>query len=211
MRIKDPDADFDRLASKVRNAINLEDETEYLTPADYELIGRFIQAYCISDYTSRRIIAAIRKISSSPAMDVAKLSDKHVIEHLRRCGENWRGENDTGASVVSVANTLEMHHHLRHSFAHFAARRIKGEDAFLLLTTSTNHRDPPTGINITTEVRDEPRDGTHLASFRAVPLQELRGELLRLQKNAQGLSELAYHLETNLAKLMAEHSNAGSP
>lgn len=211
MSRENSDADSDRLASKVRRAISLEDETEYLTPADYELIGRFIQAYCISDYTSRRIIAAMRRISSSPAMDVAKLSDKDVIEHLRRSGENWAGTNDTGASIVKVANTLEMHHHLRHSFAHFAARRIKGEDAFLLLTTSANHRDPPTGVKITTEVPDEPREGTHLASFRAVPLQELRDELLRLQKNAQGLSELAYHLETNLVMLIAEHGNGGSP
>lgn len=208
MSTEDSQTDF---TSRVRKTISLEGETEQLTSADYELIGRFIQAYCISDYTSRRIVAAMRSIALSPAMDVAKLSDKDVIEHLRRCGESWTGKKGSGSWVVTVAKTLEMHHHLRHAFAHFAARRIKGEDAFLLLTTSANHRDPPTGVKITTEVPDEPREGTHLASFRAVPLQELRDELLRLQKNAQGLSEFAYHLEKNLAQLRAENANPGSP
>jgi len=190
-----------RLAADIRDSFSLEEKTEQLRPEDYELIGRFIQVYCVSDYTARRIIKAMRDIASAPAMDASKLTDKNVIEHLSKCGETWTGQEGIDVWIQAVAKTLEMHHHLRHAFAHFAARRLKGEEVLFLLTTSANHKDPPTGIRIETEIPKQLTEGSHLASFRLIPLQQLSEELITLQKNAQSLSEFAHHLETNLVRL----------
>lgn len=201
-----PNPDVERLAAGMRGSFSLDGQTEQLRTEDYELIGRFIQVYCVSDYTARRVITAMRHIASVAEMDSSKLSDKDVIEHLHKCGESWKVQDGGSEWIQSVAKTLEMHHHLRHSFAHFAARRMKDENVLFLLTTSAKHKDPPTGIKIETNIPERMTEGSHLASFRLIPLQELREELVRLQQNAQALSEFAHHLETNLVRLKAAHS-----
>lgn len=166
-------------------------DTVPLGDDDYRLFGRFIQVFCVADFSARRVVEGMRNIMSLPEIDIGKLSDKDVIGHLIRCGREWPGAANIGEGVVKAGVTLEMHHSVRHSLAHWAARRIRGYDAYFFLTASDNHKPPPGGHRIET-----PDVGAN-ASFRLFPAAELRDELTKLEGHAQWLSELNDYLRTN--------------
>ena len=191
------DDDHDRLEAIHGSIRDFATDTIPLFESDYRLFGRFIQAFCVADFSARRVVVAMRGIMSMPEINVAMLPDKDVIAHLIRCGESWSGQRDIADGVIKAGRTLEMHHSIRHSMAHWAARRLRDHDAYYFLTTSENHKAPPGGRRIDT-LDDEPN-----ANFRLLPATGIREELVKLEDHAQWLSDLYNYLQTNSDELKA--------
>jgi len=62
---------------------------------------------------------------------------KELLKHLASEAASPQGLPAVKKGLVASAETLEMHRDLRHNFAHWAGRRTKHHDAFVLLTTSS--------------------------------------------------------------------------
>lgn len=110
-----------------------------LSTEDEMLVGRFVQQYCWADFNARRAVNYLRQINSGDSCEFSgKLNDKEVLEHLAFEAASLQGLPAVKKGLVASAKTLEMHRDLRHHFAHWAGRRAKHHNAFVLLTTSSS-------------------------------------------------------------------------
>lgn len=109
-----------------------------LSTEDEMLIGRFVQQYCWADFNARRAVNYLRQINSEDSCDFSgSLNDKDVLKHLASEAASLQGLPAVKKGLVASAETLEIHRDLRHNFAHWAGRRAKHHNAFVLLTTSS--------------------------------------------------------------------------
>jgi len=191
--------EFARLQAIYESVKHIPSDTESLRDDDYLLLGRFVQVFCVADLESRRVIAAMQAIVGNKSVDVRKLPDKTVIEHLAISARDWPGQKAIGKGLAAVADIFSKHHHVRNICAHWAARRIKGHDAYFFISTSGNHKPPLGGYHV------GPDDPDADAEFRMLEKNVIMEELIKLQHHATFLGSLAPHLENNIVALKKQH------
>lgn len=187
------------LASKYRRMENFVSDTMRLSHDDYALIGRFIQAYCVADFEARRVISAMRDISGATGLDAAQLSDKDTITHLSLCAKAWKVGENVAEGASKAADILSLHHDIRHTFSHFAGRRMRSDDIFVFLSTSKRHNKLKHGIEV-----DSDTDGD--AYVRVMPVNSVQEELAKLEGHGQYLASLGSFLREQATALRSEHA-----
>jgi hypothetical protein len=161
------------------------------TADDLAFIGHFIQLYCFADYCARRIIDAIREAAIGPeARNASKLFEKDVFPSLEKAAHRlWDGKVKT--NLLKAAGTIGMHRQHRHTFAHWAVRRVPEEDVLLLLS-----KDAREGKR-----RDGHERDSYQSSFGFVALPPMRTEVEKLNAHTHILSVYAYELETRIEEV----------
>lgn len=161
------------------------------TIEDLAFIGHFIQLYCFADYCARRIIDAIREAAIGPkARNASKLMEKEVFPALEKAARRlWDGKLKT--ALLNAAGTIGMHRQHRHTFAHWAARRIPGTDALIVLS-----KDAREGKR-----RDGYERDSYQSSYGIFILPPLRAEVEKLNAHTHNLSVYAYEMETSIDEL----------
>lgn len=187
------DEDLNAMQAALEAVDDVYEDTVRLRTADYELFGRIIQLFCVTDVESRRVIGAMRTILGLPALEVGKLTDKDVPIHLKGVADKWTGSNEVRTVVLSASEFFSAHEHIRHSIAHWAARRIRGHDAFYFISTRLNHKTP----NSWHQVPNEEPGGD--AGFRLLLASQLERLLTQGEPLAHFLGTLAPTLEVAIA------------
>lgn len=155
-----------------------------LRQSDFVLIGRLIQLYCFADLNARRIIDTLRHAAfGAETRNASRLQDAQVFPKLREIvTELW--ESNLKDGLFRAADTIELHRTLRHSFAHWAARRITNEDALILFTKNAREAERRDG---------DPQDPDEL-KYAIVPIAGLLEEVHKLDGHAKYLAESAAHI-----------------
>jgi len=189
------DEETKKLVDTYKRMENFSADTERFSEDDYALIGRFIQAYCVADFEARRVIAVMREISGAPSIDTGQLSDKDTISHLSLAASSWKGDENIAMGVAKAAEILKMHHNIRHTFSHFAGRRIRHEDVFVFLSTSKRHNKLESGVEVNSDT-----DGD--AYFRALPIKNVKEEVVKLEGHGQYLGNIGSFLRENAQQII---------
>lgn len=121
--------------------------TTDLSDDDYALIGKLIQLYCFADLNARRIVDAIRHAAlGTDARNASRLQDAQVFPTLRELVGRWIPESSLKEGLLKAAHTVELHRMHRHNFAHWAARKVREEDALILFTKNAREGERRDGI-----------------------------------------------------------------
>jgi hypothetical protein len=190
------DSDVKALLSRIDDQFEIDPDafieaTDELTTEDYAFIGQMIQLYCFADFCARRVIDAIREAAFGPhKRNASRLMEKEVFPALEKAAKLlWDGNVKT--NLLKAAGTIGMHRHMRHNFAHWAARRIPGEDVWIILS-----KDAREGKR-----RDGRERDSYQSSYGLVHLQSLRDEMEKLNAHTHNLSVYAYQLETRIGEV----------
>jgi hypothetical protein len=164
------------------------ENTEELTLEEYAFVGQLIQLYYFADFCARRIIDAVREAAFGPEKrNASKLMEKEVFPALEKATKLlWDG--NVKANILKAAETIGMHRHARHNFAHWACRRVPGEDVWIMLS-----KDAREGKR-----RDGRDRDSYQTSYGFVELSSLRTEMEKLNAHTHNLSVYAYQLETRI-------------
>lgn len=180
----------------------LMNDTHPLKDRDYELIGRFVQTYCIADIEARRVINCLTHIRlGDPTKFALKLNDKDALDHLMACADSCVWNLKLSEGIRKAAEILMMHRHLRHMFAHWAGRRVPGRDVFIFFTASLDKQKLPKGATMF----EEDEDGN--MQYGVVPISNLHGEMKKLEGHVQYLANIGADLEAEaetVAKTVAQ-------
>lgn len=150
---------------------------ENLSSEDLQLIGGFVQMYNCIEYNLRRSIAVLAhaKLVTSPK----KLNTSELVKIVKD------GVAKMGLSKEDVADTfqrldeIESRRDFRNLLAHWAAKRIIGNDALLLLSQDNSDLLRATGAC-----------GTHQDSgYCIVSLADLRGLIKHLLPYEQWIAD----------------------
>lgn len=115
------------------------ENTVPLSAEDEMLIGRFVQQYCWADLNARRAVNYLRHINRGDARNFSGgLNDTDVLKHLASEAATLKNLPAVKSGLSATVDILEMHRDLRHKFAHWAGRRAKNHNAFVLLTTNAS-------------------------------------------------------------------------
>ena len=159
-----------------------------LTDADMLVMGKFIQLYCYGDLNARRIIDALRLAAIGPnAMNASRLQDAQVFPKLREAADLlW--DSNLKEGLHKAAETIELHRTHRHTFAHWAARRIPGHDALIVFSKNAREAERRDGI------APQPTE----MKYGIVPMEGFKSELPKLEGHTLYLAESASHVETHI-------------
>lgn len=175
----------DELIDARRSLGHVLNDSAPLIANDYQLIGRFVQAYCIADLEARMAINALNQTHTGIATDYAlRLNDKDVIDHLERGAQEWQGEPEVREGLLMVVAILRGHRHLRHMFAHWAGRRIPKHDAYIFFTASLGNQKIGEGEDFFEQV-----EGANIR-YGVIPIDKLVEELNKLQGHVQYLTNM---------------------
>jgi hypothetical protein len=180
---------------------HLLNDTHPLSNHDYELIGKFVQAYCVADLEMRRVINCLTHIKSGkPTTFAFKLNDKDALDHLISCADSCIWNMELSAGVRRAAEIFVEHRHLRHIFAHWAGRRISGHNVFIFFTSSLSAQKTPRGA-----IKIEEQEGANI-QYAIVPVPHLLQEQLKLEGHAQYLARMGYQLEARATEIARKFS-----
>ena len=175
---------------------HLMNDTHAFTSHDYELIGKFVQTYCIADLEARRMINCLVHIKTGePAAFALKLNDKDALTHLMACADDCVWNPELAAGIRKAAEILVLHRRLRHIFAHWAGRRIPGHEAFIFYTSSLGTQKIPKGA-----VKFEEHENPNM-QYAIMPISNLIQEQTKLQGHVQYLATTGAQLEATLPKI----------
>ncbi|MFC3674059.1 hypothetical protein [Ferrovibrio xuzhouensis] len=160
--------------------------TTDLNDDDYALMGKLIQLYCFADLNARRIIDAIHHATlGADARSGSRLRDAEVFPRLQGLVNRWIPDSPLKEGLLKAARTVEIHRIHRHNFAHWAARKVKEGDAFILFTKNARE--------------GERRDGTPQNSdemkYAIVLLAPLKPEIEKLIGHCAYLANQAARFE----------------
>jgi hypothetical protein len=166
--------------------------TDPLSIEDMALAGTLTQIFNYCDFNARRIIDTVRHAALGPAeRNGGLLKDAQVyeklVETMQMLPENYRSRND----IVVAANTLKMHHTLRHHFAHWAMRRVPNYDGLFMMTYNVAEGQKKTGK----------RTEAHEATYGVLPLGPVRAEVSKLEENGKLLAEAAARMHDEFDSL----------
>ena len=176
-------------------------DTQSLLSHDYELIGKFVQTYCIADIEARRVINCLTHIrTGEPTTFALKLNDKDALDHLIACADKCIWNLELAAGIRKATEIFVLHRHLRHIFAHWAGRRIPTHDAFIFFTSSLSTQKPPNGA-----MKIEEQEDANM-KYAVMPISNLLEEQLKLQGHAQYLAEIGAQLEARAIEIAKQFS-----
>ncbi|MHA6965656.1 hypothetical protein [Zobellella denitrificans] len=181
---------------------HLMNDTHPLKDRDYELIGRFVQTYCIADLETRRVINCLTHIRLGNSTTFAlKLNDKDALDHLMACADSCVWNLEMAEGIRKAAEIFMMHRHLRHMFAHWAGRRVPGHDVYIFFTASLGKQKLPKGAIMC----EEDDDGN--MHYGVVPISNLHEETKKLEGHVQYLANIGAEIEAEaetIAKTVAQ-------
>jgi hypothetical protein len=168
-------------------------DTEMLSDADLTLVGTVVQLYGFTDLHARLIIDHIRHAALGPDQrNGSVIQDAQVYEKLIEAAE-LLPDGNTREGLIRAANTLSMHVMHRHHLAHWATRRVKGQDVFVMFTYNSKETKKRLG---------HPAEPEHL-TYALLSLPPLRAELNKLQGHGRYLAAEAGRLQVNFNALKA--------
>jgi hypothetical protein len=177
-------------------------DTHPLKDRDYELIGRFVQTYCIADLEARRVINCLTHIRLGNSTTFAlKLNDKDALDHLVACADSCVWNLDLAEGIRKAAEIFVMHRQLRHMFAHWAGRRVPGHDVYIFFTASLDKQKLPKGA-----IKFEEDDDANM-QYGVMPVSNLLEETKKLEGHVQYLANIGAQLEAKaeaIAKTVAQ-------
>lgn len=167
-------------------------KTDPLTPDDMLLTGRVVQIFNYADLNARRIIDAINHAAFGPAkQNGGILQDAQVYEKLISAAELLPEDTNLRNGLIKAASTLQMHHVIRHHFAHWAMRRIPGYDALFMMTYNSQEG----------ERRNGKRTAPYEITYGVLPLASARAEVEKLEGHSKWLAGEAARLHTEFDRL----------
>jgi len=192
-----PDAgEMDELRKARMSLGHLLHDTHPLSGEDHELIGRFVQTYCIADLEARRVINCLTHIRlGEPTTFALKLNDKDTLEHLMACADSCIWNLHLAAGIRKAAEIFVLHRHLRHMFAHWAGRRVPGHDALIFFTSSMDKQKLPKDA-----VKIEEEDGANM-HYGLMPVSNVLQEQTKLEGHSRYLAKMAAQLEAKAAEI----------
>lgn len=188
--------EIDELLKARISLAHLMNDTHSLTGHDYELIGKFVQTYCVADLEARRVINFLTHVRLGAATTFAlKLNDKDVLDHLIACADNCVWNIELAEGIRKAAEIFVLHRHIRHMFAHWAGRRIPSQDSFIFFTASLGKQKLPHGAFMIEE------DDDANIQYGIMPVSNLLVEQKKLESHAQYIANMGQQLETNVIQL----------
>lgn len=177
-------------------------EAKRPSPTDFQLIGTFIQVYSFAEMTARQIVEMIDALTPGKSANAAsRLAGHDVFPHLEAAA-NRLGQTGTGnlkETLLRAAGTVKMHRQMRHTLAHWAVRRVSGDDAFIFLSKNAQEGKKRTGNMI----------GESEISYGFTGKRTLRRELRKLEEHTQNLSVAAAKMTAD-RETLAKMVKAGS-
>ncbi len=187
---------MDKLLNARMSLRHIMNDTRPLSDQDYELIGKFIQSYCIADLEARRVINSLTHIRlGEPTSFALKLNDKDTLEHLIACADCCTWNIELAEGIRKAADIFVMHRHFRHMFAHWAGRRVPDSDVFIFFTASLSKQKLPKHAIMIEEQEDSN------IQYGIMPISNLLEEQLKLEENSQYLANIAAELETKAPQI----------
>lgn len=188
--------EMDELLKARMSLGHLTQDTRPLSGQDYELIGKFIQTYCIADLEARRVINCLTHIrQGEPTAFALKLNDKDALDHLIICADNCTWNPDIAEGIRKAAEIFVLHRQLRHMFAHWAGRRIPGHDSLIFFTASFDKQKLPKD-----SVKIEEEEDANM-QYGVMPIPNLLQEQKKLEGHAQYLANMAAQLEAKAIQI----------
>lgn len=170
--------------------------THPLSSHDYELIGKFVQTYCVADLEARRVINCLTQIRLGTATTFAlKLNDKDALAHLMACADTCVWNKDLAEGIRKAAQIFRLHHPIRNMLAHWAARRIPSHNSFVFFTASLSKQKLPQGA-----VMIEEDDDANL-QYGVMPISSLLEEQKKLEGHAQYIANIGAQLEAKAIQI----------
>lgn len=167
------------------------DKTEPLRDSDLTLMGKIIQSYCFADLNARRIIDIIRLAEGGPGkQNGGRIADSQVFEKLLEVAKLLEPAQ-VKDGIIKAVNTIAMHVNQRHTFAHWAARRLIGRDVLILLTYNAREA----------EKRDGKKNGPGEMKYALAPLGPIVAELTKIERHGEYLAHAAAYLNSQAENL----------
>lgn len=170
--------------------------THPLSDHDHEVIGKFVQTYCIADLEVRRVINCLTHIRLGAATTFAlKLNDKDALAHLIACADSCVWNIEIAEGLRKAAEIFVQHRHIRHMFAHWVGRRIPGHNAFIFFTSSLGKQKLPQG-SVVIEEDDEAN-----VQYGLMLIPQLLEEQKKLEGHAQYIASVGVQLEAKAVQI----------
>lgn len=186
---------------------HLLNDTQALSSHDYQLLGKFVQTYCVADLEARRMINCLTHIrTGEPTAFALRLNDKDALEHLMACADSCVWNLELAAGIRKAAEIFLQHRKFRHIFAHWAGRRIPGHDVFIFFTSSFSVQKDPAGV-----VKIEEQEDANV-KYAIMPIANLLEEQIKLEGHSKYLANIGSQLHArveDLAKHFAADVAAG--
>lgn len=112
-----------------------------LEPADHQLIGAFIQEFNYMDFNLRRAIetfAHAKLLSKNAAEKYPKIHSSEVATIVQEAVKAMDPAVEDIADTTKILWIIERRREIRNLLGHWAARRIPGEDAIVLVSKDEN-------------------------------------------------------------------------
>ncbi|WP_431228940.1 hypothetical protein [Burkholderia contaminans] len=171
-------------------------DTHPLSGHDYELIGKFVQTYCVADLEARRMINCLTHIRLGTATTFAlKLNDKDALAHLIACADACVWNIELAEGIRKAAEIFVQHRHIRHMFAHWAGRRIPSHNSFIFFTASLSNQKLPQGAVMIEE------DDDANVQYGIMPIPNLLEEQKKLEGHVQYIANIGRQLEAKAIQI----------
>nr|WP_294849339.1 hypothetical protein [uncultured Sphingomonas sp.] len=181
-------ADEDALATfrdKLQTIDDFWSQTTVLKTEDFVLIGRYIQIYAYSTLNARKILALVQPISRPKRPVTAnKIPDGDTFSILRDEARQFP-ECDLRRALVAACDILLMHRDIRHNFAHWAVRRAKKIDAYVILGANEKEVQRHSGLSLNPE---------HVA-FGLLSIEHVKDEARKLAEHGSTLADIAAKID----------------
>lgn len=201
------DREMNKLVKARMSLEHIINDTHQLNNLDYELIGRFVQTYCIADLEARRVINCLTHIRlGNPTKFALKLNDKDALDHLIACANSCVWDLELAEGIRKAAEIFVLHRQFRHMFAHWAGRRVPDHDAYIFFTASLDKQKLPKGA-----IKFEEDDDANI-QYVVMPIPNLLDETKKLEGHVQYLANMGAQLEAKapqIAKSVAQYVAEG--
>ncbi len=188
--------EMDELLKARMSLGHLMNGTHPLSGHDYELIGKFVQTYCVADLEARRVINCLTHIRlGTPTTFALKLNDKDALAHLIACADTCVWNIDLAEGLRNAAEIFVQHRHIRHMFAHWAGRRVPSHNSFIFFTASLEKQKLPQGAVLIEE------DDDANVQYGLMPISNLLEEQKKLEGHAQYLASMGVQLEAKAIQI----------
>lgn len=136
---------------------------DHLTLGDHQLIGAYIQLFNFIELNLRRsvdVFAQAKLLAPAIAKRHRKLASSELVPALKQGVSGMDGAMENIPSAVAKLDEIELRRSFRNLLGHWAARRIPGEDAILLVTKDArderqvSSQDGLEGDDVTTAIMD---------------------------------------------------------
>ena len=166
-------------------------QTADLKTTDITMIGTVVQLYCYADFNGRRIVDVLRHAALNEPRSASRLQDAQVFPVLTKLVIDHLPENDLRSGLLSASETIEMHRCHRHNFAHWMARRVKGENALVMFSMNSKEAGRRGGALL------DPKN----AKYGILALDGFDAEVEKLKGHTNYLARTAAWLEREVGKL----------